>query len=342
MDLYQKVNNRVYVIAEMSANHGGSLERAKEIIRVAKENGADCIKIQTYTADTMTIDCDNKYFNLSKGTWAGENLYSLYEKAYTPWEWHDDLKQEAEKNGIDFLSTPFDISSVNFLEEEDMEYYKIASFELVDIPLVKYIASKGKPIIMSTGMSNLGEIQEAVDVIKEAGCQLVLLKCTSAYPTVYEEMNIRTMANLKETFDVPVGLSDHSMGDVAALAAVALGGKVIEKHLCLDRSLDTPDSVFSMEPEEFKNMVQRIRQMESVLGKVNYNTVACESTDIINRRSVFVVQDIREGELLTKDNVRIIRPGYGLKPKYYDEVIGQRALQDIKRGTPLCFELIGR
>lgn len=342
MDLYQKVNNRVYVIAEMSANHGGSLERAKEIIRVAKENGADCIKIQTYTADTMTIDCDNKYFNLSKGTWAGENLYSLYEKAYTPWEWHDDLKQEAEKNGIDFLSTPFDISSMDFLEEAGMEYYKIASFELVDIPLIKYIASKGKPIIMSTGMSNLGEIQEAVDVIKEAGCQLVLLKCTSAYPTVYEEMNIRTMANLKETFDVPVGLSDHSMGDVAALAAVALGGKVIEKHLCLDRSLDTPDSVFSMEPEEFKNMVQRIRQMESVLGKVNYNTVACESTDIINRRSVFVVQDIREGELLTKDNVRIIRPGYGLKPKYYDEVIGQRALQDIKRGTPLCFELIGR
>lgn len=342
MDLYQKVNNRVYVIAEMSANHGGSLERAKEIVRAAKGVGADCIKIQTYTADTMTIDCNNQYFNLTKGTWAGENLYALYEKAYTPWEWHDDLKQEAEKNGIDFLSTPFDISSVDFLEEADMEYYKIASFELVDIPLIKYIASKGKPIIMSTGMSNLGEIQEAVDVIKEAGCQLVLLKCTSAYPTVYEEMNIRTMANLKEVFAVPVGLSDHSMGDVAALAAVALGGKVIEKHLCLDRSIDTPDSVFSMEPEEFKNMVQRIRQMESVLGKVNYNTVACESTDIINRRSVFVVQDIREGELLTKDNIRIIRPGYGLKPKYYDEVIGQRALQDIKRGTPLCFELIGR
>ena len=290
----------------------------------------------------MTIDCNNKYFNLVKGTWAGENLYALYRKAYTPWEWHYELKKEAERNDIDFLSTPFDVSAVDFLEKMNLEYYKIASFELIDIPLIKYIASKGKPIIMSTGMSNLGEIQEAVDVIKASGCQLVLLKCTSAYPTVFEEMNIRTMENLRSVFDVPVGLSDHSMGDVAALAAVTLGAKVIEKHLCLDRNFITPDSAFSMEPEEFKIMVQRIRQTESVLGQVKYNAVECESTDITNRRSIFVVQDIKKGELLTEENIRVIRPGYGLKPKYFEGVLGQSALQDIKRGTPLCFDMIGR
>lgn len=333
----------VYIIAEMSANHAGSLERGKEIIRAAKEAGADCIKLQTYTPDTLTIDCGNKFFQISDGTWKGENLYQLYGKAYTPWEWHQELKEEAEKAEIDFLSTPFDRTSVDFLEELDIEFYKIASFELVDIPLIEYVASKGKPMIMSTGMASLGEIEDAVNAVRRQGNDdIVLLRCASAYPAITDDMNLKTMQNMAEVFDVPVGLSDHSMGSVGAVTAVALGAKVIEKHFCLNREIENPDSSFSMNPEEFGEMVKDIRQAERALGVVRYGISKQEEGNAIFRRSVFCVKDIKKGEALTEENVRVIRPGYGLPPKYYPEILGQKALVDIQRGTPIQFEMIGR
>ncbi len=331
-----------YVIAEMSANHAGSIDNAKEIIHAAKESGADCIKIQTYTPDTMTIDCNNKYFNITDGTWKGENLYSLYGKAYTPWEWQAELKAEAERIGIDFFSTPFDLTSVDFLEGIGMQFYKIASFEIVDIPLIKYVASKGKPIIMSTGMASLQEICDAVSVVKEMGNDnLVLLRCASAYPAITDEMNLATMKNMGEIFNVNVGLSDHSMGSVGAVTAVALGAKVIEKHFCLDRSIDNPDASFSMNPLEFKQMVSDIRQAEKAIGTVKYGMSKQEVDNMVFRRSIFCVSDIRKGEKLTKENVRIIRPGYGMEPKNYEKILGMTALQDIKRGEPMRFGMMG-
>ena len=341
MDLYNRLKQGTYIIAEMSANHAGSIDRAKEIMHAAKESGADCIKIQTYTADTMTIDCHNQYFNITDGTWEGENLYSLYCKAYTPWEWQAELLAEAKKIGIDFFSTPFDKTSVDFLESIGMDFYKIASFELVDLPLIDYVAAKGKPIIMSTGMANIGEIQEAVATIQKHHNQLALLKCSSAYPALSSQMNLKTIANMKEVFGVPVGLSDHSMGSVGAVTAVALGASIIEKHFCISRTIKNPDSTFSMEPAEFQAMVQDIRQAEKAIGHVNYAVTEDEQENIIFRRSIFVVEDIRKGEKLTEKNTRIIRPGYGLKPKHYEEVLGQTALRDIERGTPLQFNMIG-
>jgi pseudaminic acid synthase len=328
-----------YIIAEMSANHAGSLERALEMIHVAKESGADCIKIQTYTADTLTIDCHNEYFNIDKGTWEGENLYSLYQKAYTPWEWQDKLMAEAKKVGIDFLSTPFDNTSVDFLENLGMEFYKIASFELVDIPLLEYVASKNKPIIMSTGMATLEEIDEAVEAIYATGNrQLALMKCSSAYPAKSEEMNLSTITDMKRRFTLPIGLSDHSMGAFSATIAVALGANIIEKHFCLSRTIQNPDSTFSMEPAEFKDMVNQVREVEKALGKVTYGVSPQEESNACFRRSLFVVQDIAKGEPLTPDNIRSIRPANGLKPKYYKEVLGRHAAHDLKRGMPLSFE----
>lgn len=328
-----------YIIAEMSANHAGSIERALEMIHVAKEAGADCVKIQTYTPDTMTIDCHNEYFNIEKGTWEGENLYSLYQKAYTPWEWHKQLRDEATKVGIDFLSTPFDNTSVDFLEELGMSFYKIASFELVDIPLLEYIASKNKPIIMSTGMGSIEEITEAVDAIYSTGNrQLALMKCSSAYPAKSEEMNLSTICDMKKRFDIPVGLSDHSMGAFSAATAVALGANIIEKHFCISRAIKNPDSTFSMEPDEFRDMVDQVREVEKAMGKVSYGVSKQEETNACFRRSLFVVKDIEAGEKLTPENIRSIRPAYGLKPKYYKEVLGKTAKHAIKRGTPLSFE----
>ena len=332
-----------YMIAEMSANHAGSIERAKEIIHAAKEAGADCIKIQTYTPDTLTIDCDNPYFRVGSGTWDGENLYQLYGKAYTPWEWQGELKEEAEKVGLDFFSTPFDRTAVDFLEGLGVLFYKIASFELVDIPLIRYVASKGKPIILSTGMSNLGEIEDAVRAIREQGNEnIALLRCASAYPAITDQMNLRTMQNMGEVFGVPVGLSDHSMGSVGAVTAVALGAKLIEKHFCLDRAIENPDSSFSMNPEEYRQMVNDVRQAERAIGIVNYGMSEQEKSSMVFRKSVFCVEDIKKGERITEKNVRVIRPGYGLKPKHYEEILGQVALQDIKRGTPMRFEYIGK
>lgn len=341
MNLYEKLQNQTYIIAEMSANHAGSLERAKEIIKAAKDCGADCVKIQTYTQDTMTIDCDNSYFQIDGGTWDGENLYSLYGKAYTPWEWQKELKELADQIGIDFLSTPFDKTSVDFLEQIGMEFYKIASFELVDLPLISYVASKGKPMILSTGMANQEEITEAIAAIQEQGnCQYALLKCSSAYPAISEQMNLRTIPHMSEIFQVPIGLSDHSMGSVGAITAVALGAAIIEKHFCISRGIDNPDSSFSMEPGEFKQMVSDIRQAQKALGQVSYEITEEEAGSLRFRRSIFVVEDVKKGEILTEQNTRIIRPGYGLKPKYYDAVLGKAAKMDIQRGTPLGFECI--
>lgn len=340
--MYNHNKNQTYIIAEMSANHAGSISRAKEIIHAAKEAGADCIKIQTYTPDTMTIDCDNKYFQITEGTWNGENLYKLYQKAYTPWEWQAELKEEAERVGIDFLSTPFDKTSVDFLENLGVDSYKIASFELVDIPLIEYIASKAKPIIMSTGMGSLGEIEDAVNAIRRQGNnQIALLKCSSAYPAIPDDMNLKTMVNMSETFNVPVGLSDHSMGLLGAVTAVAMGAHIIEKHFCLSREIENPDASFSMTPSEFKDMVSNIRLVEKAKGVVEYGISNQEKDSTVFRRSIFVVEDIKAGEKLTEQNTRVIRPGYGMKPKYYNEVIGQCAIKDISKGTPLTFDMIG-
>lgn len=328
-----------YIIAEMSANHAGSLERALELIHVAKDAGADCVKIQTYTADTMTIDCHNEYFQIEKGTWEGENLYGLYQKAYTPWEWQEQLRDEAAKVGIDFLSTPFDPRSVDFLEDLGVYFYKIASFELVDIPLLEYVAAKNKPIIMSTGMGTLEEIQEAVDVIYSTGNrQLALMKCSSAYPAKSEEMNLTTICDMKRRFDIPTGLSDHSMGSFSAATAVAIGANIIEKHFCISRAIKNPDSSFSMEPDEFRAMVAQVREVEKAMGTVTYGVSEQEKSNACFRRSLFVVEDIQAGEQLTAGNIRSIRPAYGLKPKHYKEVLGKTAKHELKRGTPLSFE----
>lgn len=343
-----KVKNRYiggdypcYIIAEMSANHAGDINRALEIIHAAKESGADCIKIQTYTPDTLTIDCDNEYFRIKEGTWKGENLYKLYGKAYTPWEWQERLKQEAEKAGIDFLSTPFDKTAVDFLESINIDFYKIASFELVDIPLIKYVASKGKPIIMSTGLATLGEIDEAVNAVKEQGNHsLCLLRCSSAYPAIPNDMNLRTIKHLEETFGVPAGLSDHSLGSIAAVTAVALGAKIIEKHFCISRKIENPDASFSMEPTEFKQMVKDIRDAEIAIGKLYYMLSDREKNNRIFRKSIFAVKDIKTGEAFSEQNIRVIRPAYGLEPKYYEEIIGKMATKDIQEGTPLEWNMI--
>ncbi|WP_427338098.1 pseudaminic acid synthase [Caloranaerobacter sp. DY30410] len=330
-----------YIIAEMSANHAGDFNRAIEIIHAAKESGADCIKIQTYTPDTMTIDCDNEYFKITKGTWKGENLYSLYKKAYTPWEWQARLKEEADKIGIDFLSTPFDKTAVDFLEELGVHFYKIASFEVVDIPLIKYVASKGKPIIMSTGMATLGEIEDAVNAVKSQGNEnLCLLKCSSAYPAVPEDMNLKTIKYLEEAFGVIAGLSDHSLGSVGAITAVALGAKVVEKHFCISREIENPDSSFSMEPHEFKKMVEDIRAAERAIGKVSFEVSEKEKINRQFRRSIFVIKDIKKGEVFTEENVKVIRPGYGLAPKYYEDILGRTASKDIERGTPIDWSMV--
>lgn len=336
-----------YIIAEMSANHSGSIERAKEIIREAKRCGADCVKIQTYTPDTLTIDCHNSWFRVENGTWEGENLYSLYGKAYTPWEWQRELKEEADRVGIDFFSTPFDKTSVDFLEDIGVKFYKIASFEMIDLPLLKYVASKGKPIIMSTGMGSMEEIREAVEAVYESGNeQLALLKCSSAYPAISDDMNLRTIVDLKEKLQIPIGLSDHSMGHLGAATAVAMGANIIEKHFCLSRDIENPDASFSMNPAEFAEMVRTVRQVEQAMGKVFYGVTEQEKSSMVFRRSIFVVKDIPKGERVTEENVRIIRPGYGEKPKYLTDILGNadaagmKVKETVSRGTPFSFNLI--
>lgn len=331
-----------YIIAELSANHHQDFDQAVRLIQAAKDSGADAIKLQTYTPETITISCNNRDFFIGEGTlWQGKNLFDLYSEAYTPWEWQPELKKIAENLGMDLFSTPFDPTAVQFLEGMDVPAYKVASFELVDLPLIKMIAAQNKPIIMSTGMATLAEIDEAVRAIQETGnTQIALLKCTSAYPAPPEEMNLRTLPNLAETFNVPVGLSDHTLGIAASVTAVALGACIIEKHFTLSRSESGPDSAFSLEPPEFKDMVSTIREVEKVLGEVNYSPSAHEIASRVFRRSLYVVKDVKKGDAFSENNVRSIRPGYGLPPKFLNEVLGRAASRDIKRGTPLSWDLM--
>ncbi len=335
-------NQKTFIIAELSANHRQDIEIAKDTIHAMKESGADAVKLQTYTPDTMTIDCDNEYFQIKQGTlWDGKTLYNLYKEAYTPWEWHHELKELAEKLGLVFFSTPFDKSAVDFLEGLDVKLYKVASFEITDIPLIEYIASKGKPMIISTGIATLSDIEDAINACKKMGNNdIALLKCTSAYPTPLEDVNLLTMPNMAETFGVTVGLSDHTLGISVPIAAVSLGAKIVEKHFILDRSLGGPDAAFSLEPDEFSRMVKAIREVERALGKVTYELTEKMKKGREFSRSLFVVEDVKKGEVFTEKNIRSIRPGFGLHPKYTKKIIGKRARRNIKRGTPLRWEYI--
>jgi len=331
----------VYIIAEMSANHHQDFDQAVKIIQAAKDAGADAVKLQTYTPDTITIDCRNDYFQIKGTIWEGRNLYDLYREAFTPWEWQPKLKAIADELGLDLFSTPFDHTAVDFLEGMAVPAYKIASFELVDLPLIERVARTGKPLIMSTGMAALAEIDEAVRAVRGAGAkEIALLKCTSAYPAAPAAMNLRTIPHLAEAFGVPVGLSDHTMGIAVPVAAVALGACIVEKHLTLSRSRPGPDSAFSLEPGEFKEMVAAIRTAEQALGEVRYELTEQEAASRVFRRSLFVVADMKAGETFTPENVRSIRPGHGLAPKYLPEVLGKRAAAAIPKGTPLSFDLI--
>jgi pseudaminic acid synthase len=332
----------VYIIAELSANHNGDLDQALALIAAAKAAGADAVKIQTYTPDTITIDCDNRYFRIGAGTiWEGKNLYKLYGEAYTPWEWHAELQRHAKKQKLDFFSTPFDSTAVDLLEELRVPAYKIASFEIVDIPLIRTIARTGKPIILSTGMASVVEIDEAVQAIREEGNhRIALLKCTSAYPALPEEMNLATIPDMAALFNVPVGLSDHSPGIAAPVAAVTLGACIVEKHFTLSRDTPGPDSAFSLEPDEFRAMVDAIRDTEKALGRVTYEVSAREKASRVFRRSLFIVQDVKKGATFTSENVRSIRPANGLPPKYLPDVLGKKAHRGLKRGTPLMWEMV--
>lgn len=344
-----QINNRpigpghpTYIIAEMSANHNQDFEQAIRIVHAAHEAGADAIKLQTYTPDTMTIQSDKAYFHIKGTIWEGRTLHDLYGEAYTPWEWQPKLKAEAERLGMACFSTPFDHTAVDFLEAMSVPAYKIASFELVDLPLIERVARTGKPMIMSTGMGSLAEIAEAVQAIHNVGNQpFALLKCTSAYPAPPEEMNLRTIPHLSEAFGVVAGLSDHTLGIAVPVAAVTLGACIVEKHFTLSREMPGPDSAFSLEPHEFKAMVEAIRVAEKALGQVSYQVTEREGASRVFRRSLFVVKDIQAGEVFTEEHVRSIRPGHGLPPKYLPEVLGRRAAQDIERGTPLVWGMVG-
>ena len=340
----QKISEEssTYIIAEMSGNHNMSFDRAVKIIEAAKASGADAIKVQTYTADTITIDSDASYFQITQGTiWDGTTLHKLYEQAYTPWEWQPKLQGIAKDLGLDFFSSPFDFSSVDYLEEMNVPAYKIASFEITDIPLIKKIAYLGKPMLISTGIAELRDIELAIKTCKDAGNEdIILLKCCSAYPTPYEDINLHTMVSMGDTFDCIVGLSDHTMGCAVAGASVALGGKVIEKHLTLSREDGGVDSKFSMEPQEFKEMVDNIRIIEKSLGKVTYDLTDKQRAEREHSRSLFVAKDMKAGDVFTEENLRSVRPAYGLHTKHYEELLGKHIKQDTLKGTPLEWKLI--
>lgn len=335
-------HNPVFIIAELSANHLQDFDLAVDTINAIKEVGADAVKMQTYSPDTITMDCNNDYFQIKQGTiWDGKTLHDLYEEAYMPWEWQPKLKKIAEKAGLITFSSPFDKSSVDFLDKMNVPAYKIASFEITDIPLIEYVASKGKPVIISTGIAKLCDIELAIKTCENVGNeQIALLKCTSAYPAPLEEINLKTIPNLAETFNTVVGLSDHTMGIPAPVASVALGAKIIEKHFILDRNLGGPDADFSLEPAEFKMMVESIRNVEKALGNVSYELTEKTMRNRDFSRSLFVVKDIKKGELFTEDNLKSIRPGFGLHPKYFNKIIGKKAKMDISKGIPLEWKMI--
>jgi N-acetylneuraminate synthase len=334
-------NNEPYIIAELSANHNGDIQRAFDSILAAKEAGADAVKIQTYTADTMTIDCDAEDFQIKGGLWDGYSLYDLYKEAQTPYEWHKPLFDYAKEIDVTIFSTPFDETAVDLLEELGAPAYKIASFEMTDLPLVKYVAQTGKPMIISTGMANLEEIEEVVKVAIDSGCQdLVLLHCISSYPAPVEQSNLRTIPDLEERFGVLTGLSDHTIGTIVATTSVALGACLIEKHFTLSRADKGPDSEFSIEPNELKQLCQDARLAWQSLGVAGYKTKEAEKTSTKYRRSIYAVKYIKKGDKLTKDSIKRIRPGLGLEPKHYEEILGKAAKLDIVRGTPISFDLI--
>lgn len=336
-------DNKTFIIAELSANHGQRIEVAIETIRAAKRAGADAIKLQTYTADSMTLDCDNSYFKdiLNDTVWEGRTLYDLYQEAYTPWEWHEKLFQVAKEEGLICFSTPFDHTSVDFLEQFNPPVYKIASFEIQDIPLIEYTASKGRPMIMSTGIAELEDIELAVKTCRDAGNNdITLLKCTSSYPAPVEEANLLTIPNLAETFNVIAGLSDHTLGVIAPVVAVSLGARVIEKHFILDKSIGGPDASFSLDENEFSDMVNAVREAEKAIGKVSYELTEKVKASRKFARSLFVVKDIKAGEPFTEENIRSIRPGYGVHPKFLNEILGKTAKEDLEKGTPLSSKYI--
>ena len=334
-------DSKIFIIAELSANHNGSLDTALETIRAAKRAGADCIKLQTYTAETITIDSRKDDF-LIKGTiWEGRNLHELYQEAYTPWEWHQALFEEAKNQGLICFSSPFDTTAVDFLESLNVPAYKIASFEITDIPLIEYVASKGKPVIISTGIAEIEDIELAIDACKRMGNDdIALLKCTSSYPAPIEEANMIMVQDLATRFGVISGLSDHTMGATVPVVATCFGAKIIEKHFILDREIGGPDASFSMNEEEFTAMVKAIREAEKAIGVVDYTLTEKQAKGKDFSRSLYVVQDIKAGEIITKENVRSIRPGFGLHPKYYNEILGKKAIVDIEKGSRFVFQLI--
>lgn len=334
-------NSKVFIIAELSANHNGNLETALETIRAAKRAGADCIKLQTYTADTITIDSKKDDF-LIKGTiWEGKNLHDLYQEAYTPWEWHEALFEEAKKQNLICFSSPFDKTAVDFLERLNVPAYKIASFEITDIPLIEYVASKGKPIILSTGIAEIEDIELAIDACKRMGnLDIALLKCTSSYPAPIEEANMVMVKDMAERFGVITGLSDHTMGSTVPIVATCFGAKIIEKHFILDRAIGGPDASFSMDEAEFTAMVKAVREAEAAIGVVDYTLTEKQAEGKDFSRSLYVVEDIKTGEIITERNVRSIRPGFGLHPKYYSEILGKKAIVDIEKGSRFVFQLI--
>lgn len=338
MNMFTDKINKVFIVAELSANHHGDKEIAIDSIRAAKKAGADAIKLQTYTPDTMTIDCKNEFFTkvLEGSIWQGRSLYNLYEEAYTPWEWHEELFRVANEEGILCFSAPFDKTAVDFLEQFNPPAYKIASFEITDIPLIEYVASKGRPMILSTGIANLEDIELAVQTCRNAGNNdIVLLKCTSSYPAPIEDANLAAIPDLKKRFGVEVGLSDHTLGIVAPIVSVTLGAKVIEKHFILDKSIGGPDASFSLDEKEFTEMVSAVRLAEKAIGQATYETSEKSRESRKFARSLFVVKDIKAGEPFTDENVRSIRPGYGLHPKYLKEIIGKTAKENLEKGTPL-------
>ena len=333
--------SKTFIIAEMSANHNQHKEIAIETIKAAKKAGADAIKIQTYTSETMTIDCNKPDFILGKGLWEGDSYFQLYRKAFTPWEWHEEIFRAAKEEGLICFSTPFDKTAVDFLENLGNPIYKIASFEITDIPLINYIASKRKPVILSTGIATMEDIQLALETLKKGGCEdITLLKCTSAYPAPIEDANLMTILDMKQRFGVKVGLSDHSEGSTVPMAAVALGAEVVEKHFIIDRSIGGPDSAFSMNAEEFAQMVNNVRQVEKSLGIVYYPTDITKIKGREHSRSLYVAQDIKAGEIITEKNVRSIRPGFGLHPKYLASAIGKVAARDLEKGERFSLDMI--
>ena len=344
MNNYFENRKNCFVIAELSANHGGDIEIAKETVRAAKRAGADAIKLQTYTADTITLKVDAPEFKISQGThWDGQYLYDLYQEASLPWEWHKELFDLAKEEGLVCFSSPFDITAVDFLEELNNPIYKVASFEITDIPLIKYIAEKGKPVIISTGIADISDIELAIETCKKAGNeQITILKCTSAYPALVEDANLLTIPDIAKRFNVNSGLSDHTLGIEAPVAAVILGAKVIEKHFILNKEIGGPDAHFSLDESEFSDMVKAVRRAEQMMGKVDYEMTDKKKKSREFSRSLYVTEDIKSGTTITEDNVRSVRPGFGMHPKHYTEVLGKTITQDLKKGTPLNWDLINK